>query len=897
MTSPPPVLPPLRFLGIDLPSSPLALDHLAPLEGTSVPANTGMDNRTAVQPSQALPDIVPIPPALNPPDPPNAAAEQLPPIGVEDWTYDNPESDLDPDHESEDDDVDDEDDERDGDMDSEDDEHDDEHDVDNEPYPWRAIAEDTSLPCEDEQAFIDTKEEHSAKEHAYWEQETFFDLDDPSLPPVAQGRIEWNVIAFNGTKEKPNKQLVMKSPIVRIGDHDWQIKMFPHGDRTEFLSVYVECLTMSKSDFKDQVDFKHPPLPVMKGTPLVKRRVSVAAQVAVVMYNPAEPRVYEHKIDAHQFHKHSADFGWKYFSHEPRHEFHIRKHGQRQAILRNDKLSFTAYIRIVHDPTGCLWENIAPQEGRPTSTGLPSFDSMSPRLATYLLLFHLAPFRRWLYNLDIADSPTVFVLQSALQHFLDRRLARKYLRQQVPGGCDIVNVLHGLRGRLVKEVSKQVLSEFDAILGSLDATNTPIAHNRLLTSKSENIQQAIDTRSVVNDSPGVLTLELERQRFNKSKRKWEKVNNPVHLNDEIKYGSVKYTLYAFVTHSGALGSSQYVPHVRPGGPGELWYAYDSKFVKCLTSKAAEARQLGNKSAAKTQAQPFSRHHTPPPIKQEESGIAYLAMYVREDLCADAFSAPAEEVSRDPRLLPERLMDYARRSFHSTLDRPILSEVKSAHASAAPTAVPHMPGDLMDGDDVIMSDAEDNGPSQSYINRLLQGTSATNRQDVELQTIRKCTNYFAGPFFDGTALLDGRYHGRGRLISTNGDDYYGHFKYNKAEGNGTIIYGQSGDKYTGEWLEGQHHGHGTLIEKRTGNKYEGGWEHGRRRGSFTLTGKVTEDDKQFCQICCEREMNIAFYDCGHVLACKQCAAELHTCPICRKQIVARLELFGVKIGML
>jgi hypothetical protein len=64
----------------------------------------------------------------------------------------------------------------------------------------------------------------------------------------------------------------------------------------------------------------------------------------------------------------------------------------------------------------------------------------------------------------------------------------------------------------------------------------------------------------------------------------------------------------------------------------------------------------------------------------------------------------------------------------------------------------------------------------------------------------------------------------------------------------------------------------------------------------LRGTVTEDDKGCCQICYSRKMNTAFYECGHVVACKECAAQIEDCPVCRKRVLARLELYGVKVSM-
>jgi hypothetical protein len=91
-----------------------------------------------------------------------------------------------------------------GEEDEEDDDDVDDEDGDQEaPFRWHPINEDRSLPCDDEMKYIESKEEHSALDHKYWEGQTFFELNDPELVPGESGRIEWTVEHFNGTKEKP----------------------------------------------------------------------------------------------------------------------------------------------------------------------------------------------------------------------------------------------------------------------------------------------------------------------------------------------------------------------------------------------------------------------------------------------------------------------------------------------------------------------------------------------------------------------------------------------------------------------------------------------------------------------------------------------------------------------
>ena len=42
----------------------------------------------------------------------------------------------------------------------------------------------------------------------------------------------------------------MKSQIVNIGGYDWQIKFYPKGNDSDYLSIYVECLNVTTKEEK-----------------------------------------------------------------------------------------------------------------------------------------------------------------------------------------------------------------------------------------------------------------------------------------------------------------------------------------------------------------------------------------------------------------------------------------------------------------------------------------------------------------------------------------------------------------------------------------------------------------------------------------------------------------------
>jgi hypothetical protein len=807
--------------------------------------------------------------------------------------------------------------------DDEDDDVDDDEGDQEGPFRWHQINEDHSLPCDDELKYIESKEEHSALDHEHWEKETFFELNDPELVPGETGRIEWTVEHFNGTKEKPNKELIMRSPIAHIGGYDWQIKFYPRGNRTDYLSVYLENVTMLKDDYEDRTELSNPALPVLAGSPKILQRNSVAAQVSVVMYNPAEPRVHESKTDAHQYHKKAADFGWKYFTRSARYDFACRIHGQRQSILRNDRLAFTAYIRIVNDPTSCMWDTGFPgTDASLAATGLRPFDTLSAQIAALVPLLHLRPFRDLLYK-HKSDSPLLTLLQTCLDKMLSRRLKRKHFRYStLPEGCDVVDILQNISERIRAECHSEIHAEFDALFASFSPQDVPVCNRRLTTKKCSTIQEALQEHKIAEKIPAVLTVEVERQAFNPNKRKWEKVTNSVTIDDRINHNDVPYSLYAFVKHSGPLGTGNYTPFVRPGGPGSKWFAYESGQVRCQTQKQVMGGEVRRNVPSRNGVDyPYHRPLSVDPADQD--ALPYLVFYVRDDVASYTFELPAEESWDIPETVrkPRRAQDSFNSAENSgkqalallksdspTADNPeFASAVDGAarpHQDQSPLVPDH---DAMDGDDVVMSDVEEDGSrTPVHINHAPEAT--TNGLTVErreyrdqpegLESVLPITvNFFSGEYYQGSALKDSKsYHGMGHLIYTNGDEYKGTFAHGLPSGKGVMIYAASGNTYDGEWSEGKHHGQGTYTELATGNIFEGGWKEGKRSGSFVLRGTVTDEDKGLCQICYCRNMTTAFYECGHVLACRECASQIENCPVCRKRVLARLELYGVKVSM-
>jgi len=51
-----------------------------------------------------------------------------------------------------------------------------------------------------------------------------------------------------------------------------------------------------------------------------------------------------------------------------------------------------------------------------------------------------------------------------------------------------------------------------------------------------------------------------------------------------------------------------------------------------------------------------------------------------------------------------------------------------------------------------------------------------------------------------------------------------------------------------------------------------------------------EDVRVCTICVSRPRDVVFLPCGHVCSCVQCANQLDTCPVCRRQVHSRSAIF-------
>ncbi|KAF2253885.1 hypothetical protein BU26DRAFT_502001 [Trematosphaeria pertusa] len=598
-------------------------------------------------------------------------------------------------------------------------------DDDDGAQPWHPIPEDTSSPDETELKEIEASTEVSALDHEHWEKRAFLPLDDPEYAPGASGRIEWTIDNYNGTREKPNRELVMKSEPVTIGGYEWQIKFYPKGNDSEYLSVYVECLSVGDKEQKKEDaptgtdstqgadamvtaeevappgETQHTPLPLLDSTTMPKRK-SVAAQVSVVLYNPGEPRVNYSRTCLHRFCSASPDWGWTRF-HGPYYDIPHRIRGQRQALLRDDKLAFTGYIRIINDETNCLWEHASAENPWDSfaMTGLQSLTlgegstapggNMISAIASWMMF---KPFRQFLYSFTVPDPETdTFAPPKPLIGALQKVLFM--LRTQVQPGAgsvtldDVLDALewYGIQERLDKldvieiwEILRLKVEEelqntpfvdnFEVICGPKRDYANGVPSYRASVVGVRSIQEAINASPNLtlpaHPLPQLLTVELGRQEFDTASRSYVKLLNKVALDDHINVQGTPYTLYGFIMHKQTLQSYIYHPILRPEGPGSKWYSYtdsrDGNMVKCLTKRQAVTMHEGKPGSDRIIG---------------NDPIAYIAMYVRDDVAESVFTShPDSEQWQVPNWIRKDVEKQQTTNIPPPIPPPVLEEQPS-----------------------------------------------------------------------------------------------------------------------------------------------------------------------------------------------------------------------------
>jgi len=153
----------------------------------------------------------------------------------------------------------------------------------------------------------------------------------PELDVKAEGHYTWTIENWGQLGKREH------SPQFEVGGIPWQVLFFPYSnnvlDQTAF---YLEHGYGESEN--------------------VPEGWYACAQFMIVLWNKDDPSCYVQHSATHRFNADEGDWGFSRFL-EIRKLFAPGYQGHPRALIENDSVNVTAYVRIYKDPTGVLWHN------------------------------------------------------------------------------------------------------------------------------------------------------------------------------------------------------------------------------------------------------------------------------------------------------------------------------------------------------------------------------------------------------------------------------------------------------------------------------------------------------------------------------------------------------------
>lgn len=210
---------------------------------------------------------------------------------------------------------------------------------------------------------------------------------------IEVGHFTWEISGYRTLDKK------VYSPTFTVGGHPWQILLFPYGNQHgDHVSMYLE--TGYPKDREDDW--------------------SVCAQFAIVMHNPNSPTTYyEHSTANHRFDKQDRD--WGFLRYYPLRPLFSGMDGNR-ALVEDEKVKITAYVRVVRDRTGVLWHTFINYDSRKETgfVGLRNQGATCYMNSLLQSLYLTTLFRRAVYQIpteqDTPDNSITLALQRLFYH-------------------------------------------------------------------------------------------------------------------------------------------------------------------------------------------------------------------------------------------------------------------------------------------------------------------------------------------------------------------------------------------------------------------------------------------------------------------------------------------------
>lgn len=227
----------------------------------------------------------------------------------------------------------------------------------------------------------------------------------PDYPVASHTHNVWSIDSWSSLRE--NK---IRGPRFKCGNYEWNVLLFPRGNNNTHVSIYLEPHRIVDENDPNKSDDWY-----------------VCAQFALDLWNPKHPECHIPSGSFHRFNKNDTDWGFSTFI-DLGQLNSTRRFNNGHAILENNTLNVTAYVRIIDDSsTGVLWHSFMDYDSK-ASTGYVGLSNQGATCYLNSLLqsyFTTKIFRKLVYQIPTENHKKGLSVSLELQRIFILLLTSK----------------------------------------------------------------------------------------------------------------------------------------------------------------------------------------------------------------------------------------------------------------------------------------------------------------------------------------------------------------------------------------------------------------------------------------------------------------------------------------
>lgn len=497
-----------------------------------------------------------------------------------------------------------------------------------------------------------------------------FDKVLPVLPEEKtelEGFFTWNINDWFSLKD--GKYI---SPRFKIGDFEWDVLLFPNGNKNKGVAIYLEPHPIDTKDTNDWY---------------------CCAQFAIVLSRPGEDKdVNVVNRSHHRFNSNETDWGFANFIDHNHLKYPTKT--RNTPLLNDGDLNITVYVRILKDPTGVLWHNFINYDSKKI-TGYVGFKNQGATCYLNSLLqsyFFTKYFRKLVYEIptdnESPNNSVPLALQKAfyqlqvskdpldtleltrsfgwdsgdaftqhdvqeLNRILMDRLENKMKNTPVEG--ELNEIFVGKMKSFIKCInieyeSSRVEDFWDLQLNVKNMKNLTESfesYTELELMNGENQYAAQDyglqdaEKGVIFEYlPPVLHLQLKRFEYDFNYDQLIKINDRYEFPESIDLSKfldkhsrqeqpVVYNLHGVLVHAGDISTGHYYTLIKPD-TDDRWFRFDDERVWRVTKNQVFEENFGLNRLPDEQIRTMTRERYQAYLLDRHTS-AYMLVYIRSDM--------------------------------------------------------------------------------------------------------------------------------------------------------------------------------------------------------------------------------------------------------------------------